>query len=427
MHTSSTVVGLDSSAVEKRPDSAVGVIGSGEVAERAVARLARRGWSPLVCDLDLSALEDLKPSIEEVSSPGEVAASCEVALVAVDDAEQAREALVGLDGLLTADRSGLVVVLMAPVPVREVHVLAALCVQRGAVLLDAGTTGSGTAARGELVMTVGGPDEVVQRVLPVLEDIAASVVHCGPLGTGTAMRMARNMVTYSTWAAIHEARSIAEAAGVSDQRLMEVLGQDEASSDIGALDIAKTQLTGTALAGQWLDHADDLAQKDLAAAQEYAGDVGLEVPIIDIARAKMRQVYTGAVSAPLPENSAQRGRTMMDRVYGPGFSSRIPASGNNPLTEDIVNHLFTDIWSRTHLTVRDRRLLVLGITAMLGRADLLEVQLRGALANGEFTAAQLDELPLMVSYYAGVGNATLFSDAVRAVTSPPPATHGDTM
>lgn len=39
-----------------------------------------------------------------------------------------------------------------------------------------------------------------------------------------------------------------------------------------------------------------------------------------------------------------------------------------------MGHLFADIWSRPELAVRERRLLVIGIIAMMGRADIMETQ-----------------------------------------------------
>lgn len=82
----------------------------------------------------------------------------------------------------------------------------------------------------------------------------------------------------------------------------------------------------------------------------------------------------------------------------------MPKDGATPATVDMVEHLFGEIWARPHLTLRDRRLLALGATAMLGRADLLEVQLRGAMKNGELTDEQLREIELFLLYYAGVEN-----------------------
>ena len=59
---------------------------------------------------------------------------------------------------------------------------------------------------------------------------------------------------------------------------------------------------------------------------------------------------------------------------------------------------------RPYLSIRDRRLLVMGATAMLGRADLIRRQAEGALHNRELTSEQLREAVLQLHYYVGWGN-----------------------
>jgi 4-carboxymuconolactone decarboxylase len=113
------------------------------------------------------------------------------------------------------------------------------------------------------------------------------------------------------------------------------------------------------------------------------------------------------------EEAWSRGLAVMDEVYGAGFSDSMPATGEPMLTET-VEHLFADIWARPGLSIRDRRLLVLGATAALGRADLIEVQVAGALANDELDERALDEAVLQLQFYVGWGNGTRVREGVRA-------------
>ncbi|MFJ8816378.1 carboxymuconolactone decarboxylase family protein [Amycolatopsis thermoflava] len=113
------------------------------------------------------------------------------------------------------------------------------------------------------------------------------------------------------------------------------------------------------------------------------------------------------------DETTKTGLSMMDEVYGPGFTDSLPAE-RTPMLEKTVDHLFGEIWSRPGLSVRDRRLLVLGATAALGRADLIEIQVRGALHNGELTAEQLREAALHLQYYVGWGNGTQVNNGVEA-------------
>lgn len=114
----------------------------------------------------------------------------------------------------------------------------------------------------------------------------------------------------------------------------------------------------------------------------------------------------------------KKGLEVMDEVYGPGFAAAMPVA-EHPLTKETVGHLFAEIWSRPGLPIRDRRLLVLGATAALGRADLLEVQIRGALANDELTEEQLHEAVLQLAFYVGIGNAVaMHQAALKALADP---------
>jgi 4-carboxymuconolactone decarboxylase len=112
-------------------------------------------------------------------------------------------------------------------------------------------------------------------------------------------------------------------------------------------------------------------------------------------------------------DARERGLATMDTVYGPGFAATMPES-DEPMLVETVEHLFGEIWNRPGLSIRDRRLLVLGATAALGRADLIEVQVTGALANGELDETALDEAVLQLQFYVGWGNGTRVREGVRA-------------
>jgi 4-carboxymuconolactone decarboxylase len=111
--------------------------------------------------------------------------------------------------------------------------------------------------------------------------------------------------------------------------------------------------------------------------------------------------------------TTELGLRTMDAVYGPGFSATMPKE-SNPMLQDTIDHLFGEIWNRPGLSIRDRRLLVIGATAALGRADLIEIQVRGALTNDELTPGELREAVLQLHYYVGWGNGTQVNNGVEA-------------
>ncbi|MBB5913435.1 4-carboxymuconolactone decarboxylase [Nocardia transvalensis] len=92
----------------------------------------------------------------------------------------------------------------------------------------------------------------------------------------------------------------------------------------------------------------------------------------------------------------KRGLEKMSEVYGWEFSD-----GPGEHFAVTADHLFADIWSRPGLSVRDRRLLLIGALTAQGLFDVAEIQLGSALRNEELTADQLREIALFLCHYVG--------------------------
>jgi 4-carboxymuconolactone decarboxylase len=115
------------------------------------------------------------------------------------------------------------------------------------------------------------------------------------------------------------------------------------------------------------------------------------------------------------EGKHERGLRTMGAVYGQELVDRVREdTSQTPYMDDTIEHLFAEVWARPGLSVRDRRLLVIGVTAALGRADLIEAQVAGALDNGELTPAELEEILLQLAYYVGWPNSTAVARGMRA-------------
>ncbi|WP_330231228.1 carboxymuconolactone decarboxylase family protein [Nocardia sp. NBC_00508] len=97
----------------------------------------------------------------------------------------------------------------------------------------------------------------------------------------------------------------------------------------------------------------------------------------------------------------QRGLAKMAEVYGTEFQDYPGA--HFAVTAD---HLFADVWSRPGLTIRDRRLLLLGALTAQGAIDTAGIQIGAALRNGELTEDQLHEIAVFLCHYVGWPNGT---------------------
>jgi 4-carboxymuconolactone decarboxylase len=109
----------------------------------------------------------------------------------------------------------------------------------------------------------------------------------------------------------------------------------------------------------------------------------------------------------LPQ-ARRRGLEKMEEVYG--FEMTDGAGDFFGYTAD---HLFADIWTRPGLTDRDRRLILIGLLAGQGAADVLGIQVPAAHANGELDDDALREIVIFVCHYAGWPNGARLNSIVE--------------
>jgi len=98
----------------------------------------------------------------------------------------------------------------------------------------------------------------------------------------------------------------------------------------------------------------------------------------------------------------RRGLEMIGEVYAGDVV--VPPEGH-ALSDLMLEQLFAEVWSREVLSIRDRRLLLLGIIAEKGEAMTFGIQAKAALKRGELSPEELRELLLMIAQYAGYPRA----------------------
>lgn len=91
------------------------------------------------------------------------------------------------------------------------------------------------------------------------------------------------------------------------------------------------------------------------------------------------------------------GRELMARVYAWDEAPDVPGDFFAMTAE----HLFGEVWTRDGLSMRDRRLLLLGLLVALGESSVVDLQVTAALANEELSPAELREVVIFLTHYAG--------------------------
>lgn len=98
-----------------------------------------------------------------------------------------------------------------------------------------------------------------------------------------------------------------------------------------------------------------------------------------------------------------RGVEMIRKVYAGDVA--VPPEGASDFADLMLEQLFAEVWTREALSIRDRRLLIMGVIGALGERDTWKIQVRAALKNGELTEAQVRELVITLAQYAGYPRA----------------------
>ena len=82
-----------------------------------------------------------------------------------------------------------------------------------------------------------------------------------------------------------------------------------------------------------------------------------------------------------------------------------------------VDHLFGTIWTRPGLSMRDRRMMLLGVLTALNQEELIEVQVNAILQNEELTREELREMAIFLTHYVGFPLGSKLDGAVKRVVA----------
>lgn len=265
-----------------------GFIGLGQIGRPMAARLADWPGGLWVHDVDPTATAVLEQAGAKVAATAaEVAEHADVISVMVRDDAQVREVLSGEHGILTAARPGCVVAVHSTIGPQTAGELAQRAAQHDVQVLDAPVSGGAIGAQqGRLAILVGGDEAAFAAARDVLAQLGELVVHLGPIGAGTAAKLARNLLHFVAFTAATEASRLAEAAGIDLVELGKVVRHTDAITGGPGAIMWRDSTAPVAVGDNWypiLEHVRQLGEKDLRYAGELAERLGVETPLADLA------------------------------------------------------------------------------------------------------------------------------------------------
>lgn len=252
----------------------IGVIGLGRMGSRIAARLLEAGHEVHVWDRSPEAVEPLVAmGALSAETPTELATRIDAGFSVLATDEVVREVVID-SGLLPSLPDGAVFADLSTTSIDLALALGDAGRAAGVDVLDIEMSGSTAQVEaGELVMFVGGDADVVERVRPLFDPIARTVIHMGPHGAGAKMKLAVNLLLGVEMQAIAEAIAFGEAVGLDRNRLLDALEQVAVVSPAhrAKLDNARRDEYPVAFALR-------LMHKDFGLILRAAREAGIELP-----------------------------------------------------------------------------------------------------------------------------------------------------
>lgn len=195
----------------------VGFLGMGLMGSRMAKSLQRRGFQVVGWNRTPREVEGVKMA----KTPAEVAAQVDAFCTCVAD-PPALESVASQ--LLAASKPGQLFIDFSTVSVALAQSLGARCAEKGVDFADAPVTGSKMGAeKGTLVMMTGCSEQTLERARPVFMGVGEKVIHCGPVGAGTQVKLGGNLVIAAMLQALTEGMLNISKAGVDPRKLLEVI------------------------------------------------------------------------------------------------------------------------------------------------------------------------------------------------------------
>jgi 3-hydroxyisobutyrate dehydrogenase len=211
----------------------IGVAGLGAMGSAIAARLLEVGHKVTVWNRTPEKTKPLTAAGADVAaSPAAVAAASEAVITILTDGAAIDAVYHASSGLLSGDVKDKLFIEMSTVPPAVETALAPRVRAKGAVFVESPVGGSTAPARqGKLLGLMGAEPADATRARPILEQLCRKVEHCGPVGAGSAMKLAINLPLMIGWQAYGEAFAIVRDLGWEPTRLLDLFADSNGANN----------------------------------------------------------------------------------------------------------------------------------------------------------------------------------------------------
>jgi len=194
----------------------IGFIGLGNVGGKLAGSLIRNGFDLTVRDIDQTAAKPLiKQGAHWAESPQALAEQVDVIITCLPSPAISAAVMEAEDGIIAGMRANQIWLEMSTTDEAEVKRLAVLVEKKGASAMDSPVSGGcHRAATGNISIFTGGERSDFEKVLPILCAMGRRILHTGPLGSASVLKVVTNYLASVHLVAIGEALTVADQAGM---------------------------------------------------------------------------------------------------------------------------------------------------------------------------------------------------------------------
>ncbi|MGA9277059.1 NAD(P)-dependent oxidoreductase [Ilumatobacter sp.] len=252
--------------------STIGFVGLGNVGGKLAASVQRNGFELVVLDLDSDLVDEfVARGASSAATPRDLAERCDVVITCLPNPAASALVVEGTDGLLSAWTPGMIWLEMSTTDEAEITRLGTQVIARGGEPVDCPVSGGcHRAATGNISIFAGCERSTFERILPLLTVLGRRVLHTGPLGTASVLKVATNYLATANLVTLAEALTTMSAAGIDLGTTYEAFRISSGNSFVHETE-SQVILNGS----RDISFTMDLVLKDIGLFQSIADRVGV--------------------------------------------------------------------------------------------------------------------------------------------------------
>jgi 3-hydroxyisobutyrate dehydrogenase len=299
----------------------VGFIGLGNVGSKLSGSLLRNKVDLYVHDLNRDLVQKFKGFGANIAnSPRKMMNICDVVITCLPSPSISATVMEGADGLLNSIKPGKVWMEMSTTDEAEVKRLGALVKNKGGEPVDCPVSGGcHRADTGNISIFAGCERETFEFILPLLKKMGRRILHTGPLGSASILKVLTNYLATANLITCSEALVVAKAAGMDLNTTYEAMRISSGTSFVHETE-SQVILNGS----RDISFTMDLVLKDIGIFQAVADRANVPLEINPL----MIDIFKDAIEKYGPrELSPNIIRRLEDKtglkIQAPGFPSEL--------------------------------------------------------------------------------------------------------